>query len=143
MSMPAPSAPWSTRRQHVINLFVAQTGNTERRAAKIDTVQGFNIRHWSDRGLNYWAVSDLAKDELADFGEKFESAMRERDDRLGATAQPPSLTTHQATAYRACAMMPRRDRQAITCGHGSSRNTHTLNRPGEPPAGRASTSALG
>jgi anti-sigma factor RsiW len=64
------------RRQHVINLFVAQTSNTERRAAEIDTVQGFNIRHWSDRGLNYWAVSDLARDELAEFGEKFESAMR-------------------------------------------------------------------
>ena len=64
------------RRQHVINLFVAQTGNTERRGARIDTVQGFNIRHWSDRGLNFWAVSDLAKDELAEFEEKFEGAMR-------------------------------------------------------------------
>jgi anti-sigma factor RsiW len=64
------------RRQHVINLFVAQTASTERRAAKIETVQGFNIRHWSDRGLNFWAVSDLAKDELADFGDKFEAAMR-------------------------------------------------------------------
>ena len=64
------------RRQHVINLFVAQTGSTERRAAKIEMVQGFNIRHWSDRGLNYWAVSDLAKDELADFGEKFESGLK-------------------------------------------------------------------
>jgi anti-sigma factor RsiW len=63
------------RRQHVINLFVAQTASTERRAARIETVQGFNIRHWSDRGLNYWAVSDLAKDELADFGDKFEAAM--------------------------------------------------------------------
>ena len=61
------------RRQHVINLFVAQTASTERRAAKIETIQGFNIRRWSDRGLNYWAVSDLAKDELADFGEKFEA----------------------------------------------------------------------
>ena len=64
------------RRQHIINLFVAQTGNTERRPAKIETIQGFNIRHWSDHGLNYWAVSDLASDELAEFGEKFESAMR-------------------------------------------------------------------
>ena len=64
------------RRQHVINLFVAQTSSTERRSARIDTLQGFNIRHWTDRGLNYWAVSDLAKDELADFGDKFESAMR-------------------------------------------------------------------
>ena len=44
--------------------------------AKIEAVQGFNIRHWSERGLNFWAVSDLAKDELADFGQKFESAMR-------------------------------------------------------------------
>ena len=64
------------RRQHVINLFVSQTASTERRAARIETIQGFNIRHWSDRGLNYWAVSDLASDELADFGDKFESAMR-------------------------------------------------------------------
>ncbi|QDW37654.1 anti-sigma factor [Bradyrhizobium sp. KBS0727] len=64
------------RRQHIINLFVSQTASTEHRSAKIETIQGFNIRHWSDRGLNYWAVSDLAKDELADFGDRFESAMR-------------------------------------------------------------------
>ena len=38
-------------------------------------MQGFNIRRWSDRGLNYWAVSDLGIEELSDFGEKFESAM--------------------------------------------------------------------
>jgi anti-sigma factor RsiW len=64
------------RRQHIINLFVAQTANTERHAAKIATLQGFNIRRWSDRGLNYWAVSDLGADELAEFGEKFEAAMK-------------------------------------------------------------------
>ncbi len=64
------------RRSHVINLFVAQTPSTERRAAKTETIQGFNIRRWSDRGLNYWAVSDLAADELAEFGEKFEAAMK-------------------------------------------------------------------
>jgi anti-sigma factor RsiW len=64
------------RRQHLINLFVAQTANTERRAAQTSTLQGFNIRRWSDRGLNFWAVSDLAADELAEFSDKFESAMR-------------------------------------------------------------------
>jgi anti-sigma factor RsiW len=64
------------RRAHVINLFVAQTASTERHAARIDTIQGFNIRRWSERGLNYWAVSDLAADELAEFGDKFETAMR-------------------------------------------------------------------
>jgi len=62
------------RRQHVINLFVAQTATTERHPAHIETIQGFNIRRWGDRGLNFWAVSDLGADELAEFGEKFEAA---------------------------------------------------------------------
>ena len=70
------------RRQHVINLFVAQTADTERRAARTSTLQGFNIRSWSDRGLNFWAVSDLGADELAEFGEKFESAMRTNKEGL-------------------------------------------------------------
>jgi anti-sigma factor RsiW len=64
------------RRQHVINLFVSQTATTERQPARIETIQGFNIRRWSDRGLNYWAVSDIGADELAEFGEKFEAAAR-------------------------------------------------------------------
>jgi anti-sigma factor RsiW len=64
------------RRAHVINLFVAQTASAEPHTARIETIQGFNIRRWSERGLNYWAVSDLAADELAEFGEKFETAMK-------------------------------------------------------------------
>jgi len=64
------------RRAHVINLFVAQTASTEHHAARITTLQGFNIRRWSDRGLNYWAVSDLGADELAEFGDKFDAAMK-------------------------------------------------------------------
>jgi anti-sigma factor RsiW len=62
------------RRAHVINLFVAQTSNMQRRGAKTETIQGYNIRSWSDRGLNYWAISDLGADELAEFGEKLEAA---------------------------------------------------------------------
>jgi anti-sigma factor RsiW len=64
------------RRAHVINLFVAQTANAAHRPAKIETIQGFNIRSWSDRGLNYWAVSDIGSDELAEFGDKFEAAVQ-------------------------------------------------------------------
>ena len=63
------------RRAHVINLFVAQTSNATHRPAKIETIQGFNIRRWSDRGLNYWAVSDIGTDELTEFGDKFETAV--------------------------------------------------------------------
>jgi anti-sigma factor RsiW len=64
------------RRLHVINLFVTQTASTEHRPARTETFQGFNIRTWSDGGLNYWAVSDLAADELAEFGDKFQAATR-------------------------------------------------------------------
>jgi anti-sigma factor RsiW len=64
------------RRLHVINLFVAQTASAEPRAARTETFQGFNIRGWSEGGLNFWAVSDLAADELAEFGDKFEAAMK-------------------------------------------------------------------
>ena len=52
------------RRQHVINLFVSQTSSTEHRPPKTQTMQGFNCRRWGERGLNFWAVSDIGGDEL-------------------------------------------------------------------------------
>jgi anti-sigma factor RsiW len=64
------------RRQHVVNLFVSQTSNAEYRAAKTETMQGFNCRRWGNRGLNFWAVSDIGADELAEFVDKFEAAMK-------------------------------------------------------------------
>lgn len=64
------------RRQHVINLFVSQTSSTEHRPPKTQTMQGFNCRRWGERGLNFWAVSDLGADELAEFVDKFETAMK-------------------------------------------------------------------
>src|ERR1700730_18296876 len=44
-------------RKHLINLFVGPHLGAASRVAKTDAIQGFNIRSWSDRGLNYWAVS--------------------------------------------------------------------------------------
>ena len=64
------------RRLHVINLFVAQTSSTETRAPTTETFQGFNIRRWSEGGMNFWAVSDLAADELAEFSDKFQTSMK-------------------------------------------------------------------
>jgi anti-sigma factor RsiW len=64
------------RRAHVINLFVAQTSDTAHRAARTETIQGFNIRSWSERGLNFWAISDIGADELAEFSDKFEATAR-------------------------------------------------------------------
>jgi anti-sigma factor RsiW len=63
------------RRQHIINLFVAQTANTERKPATMETMQGFNVRRWREQGMNFWAVSDIGPDELTEFGTKFEAAL--------------------------------------------------------------------
>lgn len=64
------------RRQHIINLFVAQTADAEHQPARMEAMQGFNVRRWSEQGMKFWAVSDVAPDELAEFGEKFETALR-------------------------------------------------------------------
>jgi anti-sigma factor RsiW len=64
------------RRRHVINLFVAPGAGAEDREAKIEPVQGFNIRRWTEQGLNFWAVSDINAEELQEFGQKFEAALR-------------------------------------------------------------------
>jgi anti-sigma factor RsiW len=64
------------RRSHMINLFVAQGVGLADHDAKLETMQGFNIQHWSAQGLKFFAVSDLNADELRDFVDKFESALR-------------------------------------------------------------------
>src|SRR5580692_2035610 len=63
------------RRKHVINLFVAQRLGAKDAGTKIRTVQGYNVRHWSEQGLDFWAVSDLAADELAEFVQKISAAL--------------------------------------------------------------------
>jgi anti-sigma factor RsiW len=72
------------RRAHVINLFVApvatlisgqQILGPERRAS-IEQVQGFNIWRWTRSDLGFWAASDINAEELQEFGEKLEAALR-------------------------------------------------------------------
>ncbi len=64
------------RRVHVINLFVAQGLGSVLPTPQLESVQGFNIRRWIDQGLNLLAVSDINRDELEEFGAKFEAAAR-------------------------------------------------------------------
>jgi anti-sigma factor RsiW len=63
------------RRKHLINLFVAQRLGAKAVSAKTETIQGYNVRHWSDGGLDFWAVSDVAGDELDEFGQKIAAAL--------------------------------------------------------------------
>jgi anti-sigma factor RsiW len=54
------------RRQHVINLFIwpADGGETD---VKMLSRRGYNLAHWTEASLNFWAVSDLNADELREF----------------------------------------------------------------------------
>ncbi|NVO15576.1 MAG: anti-sigma factor [Rhodoplanes sp.] len=63
------------RRRHVVNLFVEPSSAADT-SPGVSTLQGFNIRHWSDGGLAFWAVSDIAADELAEFASVFDAARR-------------------------------------------------------------------
>jgi len=63
------------RRKHLINLFVARRLGAKHAGARTETIQGYNVRHWSEEGLDFWAVSDIATDELEEFGQKFAAAL--------------------------------------------------------------------
>jgi anti-sigma factor RsiW len=64
------------RRKHVINLFVAQRLGAARATVQAKTIQGYNVRHWTEQGLDFWAVSDLAGDELDEFVQKISADLR-------------------------------------------------------------------
>jgi anti-sigma factor RsiW len=55
------------RHQHVINLFVmpAEGGVVPANAAA--SLNGYNLRHWREGALRFWAVSDLNAAELEEF----------------------------------------------------------------------------
>jgi anti-sigma factor RsiW len=63
------------RRKHIINLFVARRLGREHAFVAASMVQGYNVRHWSDQGLDYWAVSDLDGGELGEFVQKVSAAL--------------------------------------------------------------------
>jgi anti-sigma factor RsiW len=64
------------RRIHVINLFVMQGAASETREPRLQTMQGFNIQHWTARDLEFFAISDINAEELREFVEKFVTAQR-------------------------------------------------------------------
>jgi len=53
-------------RQHVINLFVWPSGNDDA-GARGRGRQGYHLVHWTQSGMDYWAVSDLNLDSLETF----------------------------------------------------------------------------
>jgi anti-sigma factor RsiW len=67
-------------RKHVINLFVAQRLGETHAGAETGAIRGYNFRHWSEKGLDFWAVSDVAPPELDEFVQKISTAVRAASD---------------------------------------------------------------
>jgi anti-sigma factor RsiW len=59
------------RRKHFINLFIWPSGSNS--GQKTMMRQGYNLFHWAQAGMTYWAVSDLNSSELQEFAKLIQS----------------------------------------------------------------------
>jgi anti-sigma factor RsiW len=55
--------------KHVINLFVWPVSRPADSGAVTEIHQGYNIVHWTESGMAYWAVSDMSLDGLKNFAQ--------------------------------------------------------------------------
>lgn len=68
---PVPALVYK-RRAHVINLFVLPAARND--IDRMLTRRGYSLRHWDEGDLGYWAVTDAAPAELAEFERAFRAA---------------------------------------------------------------------
>ena len=54
-------------RKHFINVYVWPDATGDEATTRVQSRQGYQMLRWSERGMTYWAVSDLNQDELAQF----------------------------------------------------------------------------
>jgi anti-sigma factor RsiW len=59
------------RRKHVINLFIWPAQEKGSKSAASASIQGYNVIHWSEAEMTFWAVSDLNGKELMEFVQAF------------------------------------------------------------------------
>jgi anti-sigma factor RsiW len=55
------------RKKHLINLFIWPTEEKNSKPAASASIQGYNVIHWSEAEMTFWAVSDLNGKELMEF----------------------------------------------------------------------------
>jgi anti-sigma factor RsiW len=55
------------RDKHVIDLFVWPARDAVAPPAGDTVIQGYNVVHWREGGMNFWAVSDVERGQLANF----------------------------------------------------------------------------
>jgi anti-sigma factor RsiW len=55
------------RDKHIINLYVWPAAAATAHLASDRTIRGYNLVHWVADGMNFWAVSDVERNQLDDF----------------------------------------------------------------------------
>ena len=55
------------RRQHFINLFISPSNRSASTSGQFLTRHGYNLLHWLQGDMEYWAVSDVNKSDLQQF----------------------------------------------------------------------------
>ena len=63
-------------RLHVINLFTWPTTRAAQTQTHIETQAGYNSIHWTESGMEYWAVSDVAPPQLERFTQLVRAGVR-------------------------------------------------------------------
>jgi anti-sigma factor RsiW len=71
--VPVPTLVYRTR-QHVISLTAIPAKADPSHPDGRQTIAGFNALSWSDDGVDYWAVSDVAAADLEAFAKTFRAA---------------------------------------------------------------------
>ena len=59
------------RHKHIVNLFVWPAREANSNPAVLAPRQGYNLIHWAEAGMSFWAVSDLNQKELMEFVQDF------------------------------------------------------------------------
>jgi len=57
------------RHKHLINLFIWPASDSSSTTKKPAVRRGYNLIHWNESGMTFWAVSDLNPVELHEFAE--------------------------------------------------------------------------
>jgi anti-sigma factor RsiW len=57
------------RQKHYINLYIWPVGQSNAIGEVAAKRQGYNLLHWTNSGMNYWAISDLNAVELHEFAQ--------------------------------------------------------------------------
>jgi anti-sigma factor RsiW len=59
------------RHKHLINLFIWPARERDSKPASFTPIQGYNLIHWSEAEMTFWAVSDVNEKELMEFVQDF------------------------------------------------------------------------